>query len=149
MSGRSFFLDDAGVNAVVEYLITFMMAFVMFTLVLTMFNGLFIDGPKDSVTKCQYADIGNDVTAKIVDTYLIAPASGNISTSFETPMTVAGKGYRISVEPGKNSRDKEVLVFSSYSGVKMLITLNGVNSTIPIRGSAFSENITHQIRYDS
>jgi hypothetical protein len=141
--------DDYGVSAVMEYIITFTIAFIIFMFMLLMFNGLFIDGPQKTVSACQFTDIGNDVTAQIVDTYLIAPKSGNISTVFEIPDTVAGKPYTLNIQTSSNGWDKEIMVLSPTNGVSIKTTLNGVNMTVPLSGSTSSQNSVHRIKYDS
>jgi hypothetical protein len=132
-----------------EYLITFVFAFIIFTMMLSMFDGMFIKGPERTVSTIQFADVGNDVTAKILDTYLVAPAVGNVSTVFTMPQTVAGKDYTLEIRTSANGWDKEIIVHSPYSMLNMSVTLNGVNSTIPIVGNTSSMAQSHRVRYDS
>ncbi len=108
--------DDEGVTATVEYILTFIIASGIFALLIMNFNPLFVSTPQDIVTRDQLADIGNDVTTKVIDTYLVLPDNGNITTYFEIPNTVAaGYTYDISIEEmsGKNRLDKEVRVSTS------------------------------------
>jgi hypothetical protein len=141
--------DDSGVTAMLEYLITFVFAFIIFTMMLSMFNGMFIKGPEKAVSAIQFADIGNDVTAKILDTYLVAPAIGNITTVFDMPRTAAGNDYTLDIHKSANGWDKEIIVHSPDNTLSMSVTLNGVNSTIPIEGNTSSMAETHRVRYDS
>jgi hypothetical protein len=141
--------DDSGVTAMLEYIITFVFAFIIFTMMLSMFNGMFIQGPERTVSNIQFADVGNDVTAKILDTYLIAPATGNVSTVFDMPETAAGKDYVLEIRTSANGWDKEIIVHSPYMMLNMSVTLNGVNSTIPILGNTSSLAPAHRVRYDS
>jgi hypothetical protein len=147
--------DTSGVNFVLEYVLTFMIASVLFSILLMMANGLFIQGPETTVSEVQYTDIGNDLTAKIIDTYLVAPVSpdqGNVSTEFDMPDTVAGNTYIVNVEPSTNSWDpwdKDVVVDSNSNDVSITVTLNGVNSTIPVTGNTSSSNLIHRIWYSS
>jgi hypothetical protein len=141
--------DDSGVTAMLEYIITFVFAFIIFTMMLSMFDGMFIKGPERTVSAIQFADVGNDVTAKILDTYLIAPATGNVSTVFDMPETAAGKDYMLEIRTSANGWDKEIIVHSPYTQLNMSVTLNGVNSTIPIEGNTSSLSPGHVVRYDS
>lgn len=141
--------DDSGVSAVVEYILTFLIASIIFSIMLLISYSMFIEGPQKSVEVLRYTDVGNDMTAKIIDTYLIAPRDGTILTSFDMPSSIAGKSYSVSVETSKNGWDKEVLVSSESGDVTMNVTLDGVNSTIPINGSTSSHNSTHNIWYHS
>jgi hypothetical protein len=141
--------DDSGVTAMLEYLITFVFAFIIFTMILSMFDGMFIKGPERTVSTIQFADVGNDVTAKILDTYLIAPANGSVFTVFDMPETAAGKDYMLYILTSANEWDKEIIVHSPHSMLNMSVTLNGVSSTIPIEGSTSSMSPGHQVKYES
>ena len=143
------FFNDSGVTAVLEYIMTFVFAFIIFTMMLSMFDGMFIKGPERTVTTMQFADVGNDVTAKILDTYLVAPVDGEISTGFDMPETVAGRDYQLDIRPSANGWDREIVVHSQYSDQSLSVTLNGVSSTIPVKGSTSSMSDTHIVSYDS
>lgn len=143
------FSNDSGVTAMLEYIITFVFAFIIFTVMLSMFDGMFIKGPERTVTTVQFADVGNDVTAKIMDTYLVAPVTGSITTVFGMPETAAGHDYRLDIRGSANGWDREIVVYSQYSEQNLSVTLNGVNSTIPVSGSTSSMNETHIVKYDS
>jgi hypothetical protein len=146
---RAIHSNDSGVTAMLEYIITFVFAFIIFTVMLSMFDGMFIKGPERTVSMVQFADVGNDVTAKILDTYLIAPVSGNVSTVFDMPERAAGRDYVLDIRTSTNGWDKEIVVHSSYTNLNMSVTLNGVNSTIPIVGSTSSVSPVHRVKYDS
>lgn len=141
--------DDSGVSAVVEYILTFLIASIIFSIMLLISYSMFIQGPQQSVETLRYTDVGNDMTAKIIDTYLVAPQDGYLSTSFDMPSSIAGKSYYVKVNPSKNGLDKEILVSSDSGDVTMKVTLDGVNSTIPISGKTSSQNMTHNIFYHS
>jgi hypothetical protein len=138
--------DNSGVGMIVEYILTFIIASVLFMIILLLSNGL-LEGPQRTVSIIQYTDIGNDITAKMVDTYLIVPENGNVSTTFDMPLTVAGKAYLANVRTSANNDDKEVVVYSPDSGISITTTLNGVNSTIPVSGNTSSLSYTHRIYY--
>ena len=141
--------DDSAVTPMLEYMITFVFAFIIFTAMLSMFDSMFIKGPERTVSAVQFADVGNDVTAKILDTYLIAPANGRVYTVFDMPQTIAAKDYTLDILTSSNGWDKEIIVRSPYSPLKMSVTLNGVNETIPIEGSTSSMTTRHRVQYDS
>lgn len=140
--------NGEGVSAVLEYMITFVIAFILFTIMLTMFGSMFIDGPTKVVSGIQFADVGNDIAAKMIDTYLVAPTDGSVKTRFDMPVTVAGSGYTVKVEP-INSNDVEVEVYSVTSGISRKITINGVHSTIHLNGITTSLSDTHWVWYQS
>ena len=139
---------DSGVSAVLEYLITFVVAFIIFTMVVSMFDSMFIRGPTDAVSQVQFADLGNDVSAKLLDTYLIVPESGNVNTTFQMPDAVAGHSYKLKIT-GNIMGDEEVSVSSTYSSIDTVVTINGIGYTIPISGSTDSVEPIHLISYQS
>ncbi len=140
---------DEGVSMVTEYIMIFIVAMFVFTIFVSSAQSIFVDGPGRMVSRNQLTDIGNDVDTKLIDTYLVAPRNGTISTTFDIPDDVAGHGYvvRLSDAPGQ---DKEVTVHSDrYPEISVKLTLNGVNSTIPIYGNTSSHNAVHTISYRS
>jgi hypothetical protein len=149
--------NESGVTPLLEYIITFVIASIIFSMMLLMSNSLFIDTPQKIASKVQFTDIGNDLTAQIVDTYLIIPDTSannyarvqtqdvSVSTAFDIPRTVAGGNYNVSIKNMGN--DKEIIVYSYSNDVTAEVTLNGVNSTIPIIGSTSSGNTIHRIVY--
>ncbi|MDI6896747.1 DUF7266 family protein [Methanocella conradii] len=140
-------LNNEGVSTTLENIIAFMIAFVLFGILMLMSANIFIDAPGRAVSSVQFTDIGNDITAKLVDTYLIAPDNGTVSTTFYIPMTVAGKDYISNIRDTSNGQDKEVVVYSPYNSVSIAVTINGVNSTIPVNGTTSSLTPTHRIYY--
>jgi hypothetical protein len=144
--------NDNGVTSLVEYILTFTIASILFTIVLVMANSMFIDGPQRTVSRVQFTDIGNDLTAKVVDTYLIVPDPGvsktfDISTKFDIPSTVAGNSYMADIEGIAGTDDNEVSIFSMTNGIYVNVTLNGINPTIPVNGNTSSMGATHRIYY--
>ena len=155
MRNALFLKNESGVSPLIEYIITFVIASVIFSMMLLMSNSLFIETPQKIAQKVQYTDIGNDLTAQIIDTYLIIPdthavskaqtQSVSVSTAFDIPRMIAGKSYNVSI---KNvGDDKEIKVYSYTNDVDAEVTLNGVSSTIPITGSTSGGESLHRIRY--
>lgn len=145
-----FFDDDKGVTSSIQYIITFAISAGIFTLFIIYVNPLFIATPQYIVTQNQFEDIGNGISTMIIDTYLIAPDDGKLSTSFEVPYTVAGNTYNISVmQASTTSQDREVNIVSDSKPQSVRISLNGANSTIPINGTTSSTSLYHGIIYDS
>jgi hypothetical protein len=132
-----------------EFILMFVLAAAIFSIFVMNFNGLFMNQPKYVVATNQFADIGNDVTTKIIDTYLISPDNGSVQTSFEMPNTVAGYTYEVNVKP-VGVDDREVQVYTDQnSDVSVYTTLNGANTTIMINGTTKSTSSLHGIVYHS
>jgi hypothetical protein len=144
--------DEDGVAPTVEYILTFVVASSIFALLIMNFSPLFISSPQYIVTRNQLADIGNDVSTKVIDTYLVAPDDGRITTYFDIPGTVAaGYTYNVSVVQmtGKDQDDSEVSVFTADRSIYVNTTLSGAGLTIPISGNTTSTWYLHDITYDT
>lgn len=139
--------DDRGATSAMEYILTFIMASFIFSLFILNFNSLFINNPQYVVTQNQLADIGNDVSTKVIDTYLVAPNDGKVITYFDIPGKVAaGNTYQIDVV--QSGIDRELSVFTDDHRVCVNNTLNGASITIPIKGSTSSVGRYHYIVFD-
>lgn len=149
MTGLEFSGDERGVTAMLEFILMFVLAAAIFTIFIMNFNGLFQNQPKYIVTTNQFVDIGNDVTTKIIDTYLISPDNGTVQTYFDLPNTVAGYTYAVNVKP-VGVDDREVQVYTDQnSGISVYTTLNGANTTIMVNGTTTSTSSLHGIVYHS
>jgi len=132
-----------------EFILMFVLAAGIFSIFVMNFNGLFLDQPKSIVTTNQFVDIGNDVTTKIIDTYLVAPDDGIVETYFNLPDTVAGYTYQVNVKP-VGTDDREVQVYTDQTpGISVYTTLNGAYTTIKISGLTHSTSLYHGISYNS
>jgi hypothetical protein len=101
------------------------------------------------VTNNQFVDVGNDVTTKIIDTYLISPDNGVVETYFNIPTDIAGFTYEIGVHP-VGVEDREVQVVTSQGGgISVNTTLNGAYTTINMNGTTRSTSMFHRIDFSS
>lgn len=140
--------NHLGVSSVMELTITFIIASLIFSVLIMSFNSLFLETPQYLVTRNQFADIGNSVSTMLIDTYLVVPENGTLTTTFTEPEAVTGSAYQIQIHRS-GSNDREVLVTSGDSGISVSVTLNGANSTIPINGTTNSTDYLHRIEYIS
>lgn len=136
--------DDSGVSSTLEFMLSFVVAAAIFTFFVINLNSL-ISLPKDDVRTNQYIDVGNDVSTKIIDTYLVAPDNGDLRINFNIPRTIVGDSYSISVQ--KNLYDREVRVTSGDGQKSVYMVLNGANSTIRIGGKTNSTDQIHNIKF--
>lgn len=137
--------DDSGVSSTLEFMLSFIVAAAIFTFFVINLNSL-ISLPKGDVRTNQYIDVGNDVSTKIIDTYLVAPDNGDLSINFNIPQTIVGDSYTISVQ--NNLYDREVRVTSSDEQTSVYMVLNGANSTIRIGGETASTDQIHNIKFN-
>jgi hypothetical protein len=82
-----------GVTNLLEYI--FISGTLLILLVVLMFlvNAVFMDGPARTLQYHAFTDIGNGVSTRIVDLYIIAPYNGTIETKFDIPDDVANRDY--------------------------------------------------------
>jgi hypothetical protein len=144
---RSFRNDDKAATSILEFMLSFIIAAGIFSIFVMNFNSLFMAGPRNVVMTNQFVDVGNDVSTKIIDTYLVIPDDGMVATYFDVPDLAGGQPYIITVT--NLSEDRDVMVSSTSGDVNVHITLNGANSTIPINGTTYSTSNIHGIVYHS
>ena len=61
--------NDAGVAALVEYIMISAVLMVLIVIVILLVNANFMQKPADTITYSAFTDIGNGVSTRIVDTY--------------------------------------------------------------------------------
>lgn len=141
--------DESGVSSTLEYMLTFVIASIIFSIFVMSFAPLFLTTPQNVVSTNQYLDIGNDVTTKIIDTYMVAPEDGVLETYFDLPNLVGDKGYQVVIRPvGADSTDEVVSIIVDDRNI-VNMTLNSASTTMRVNGSMNSMNVTHKISYDS
>lgn len=142
--------DESGAVSAVEFLLSFSMAAVIFGILVLSVNGLFLDQSRFTVGVNQFTDVGNDISTRIIETYLLAPDSGNINnctiiTYFDIPQSIEGTTYIININPYEE--DERVNIVSANKLISVNTTLNGAGDTIPIDGNTTSAAKLHMINY--
>ncbi len=141
--------DDSGVSSTMEFMLSFIVAAAIFSYFVINLNNLFMGMPEDTVARNQYLDVGNDISTKLIDTYLVAPDYGDLTVNFDMPEEIVGQAYKVKVEVGdaENIYNREVKIISSDESVSVFMVLNGASSTIPMGGETNSNDAQHVIRY--
>ncbi len=131
---------------------------VMFVVVLLATNFVFIEGPSDNLKYHHYIDIGNGVSTRIVDLYILAPKdehgrrAGNvqIESIFDLPYDVGGKDYWVMLNPVKTGKSQQIIVTdgSQSSNVASNIAIAGIGETMPVMGNTSGSNL-NRIIYNS
>jgi hypothetical protein len=119
---------------------------ILFIVVILQVNTTFMQGPAETLQYNAFTDIGNGVSTRIVDVYAIAPAAGNITTSFPLPQDVAGQDYFVEVYTGATPQDQFILV--SQGSITSNISLAGISSTRNVTGNTTAGGM-NLISYDS
>ncbi len=138
--------NDAGVAALVEYIMISAVLMVLVVIVILLVNANFMQKPADTITYSAFTDIGNGVSTRIVDTYALAPKNGNISSIFNIPDDVAGRGYF--VEIGNSADPITQYVTISRDDIVTNIALAGIGSTMNVGGNTTGSGI-NRISYSS
>ncbi len=109
-------------------------------------NSIFYDTPKAIVTESVYNDLGNEISTKMVDIYIIAPMNGSIDTQFDIPIKIANERYKI--EMIGSSGNQEIIVSSLDSSKNVVISINGIgHSVVNVTGEIYSGTAEHGIRF--
>ncbi|MCM2464988.1 hypothetical protein DIC75_01430 [Methanoculleus sp. CWC-02] len=116
-----------------------LMVVMMFTV-----NAVFMEGPADTLRYHAFVDIGNGVSTRIVDLYVIAPGNGTIATKFDIPDDVAGKGYFVNV--GMTGASQAILV--QGGDIQSRVAIAGIGATKGVSGNTTGAG-WNMIQYDS
>jgi hypothetical protein len=137
---------DAGVANLIEYvMISGILMFLMVVMMLLV-NTNIMQGPADQVSSAAFTDIGNGISARIVDVYVTAPYNGTISTFIDLPDDVAGKDYFVEIGQGITPTNQDVTVSRDYIYSK--VSLAGIGATRGVMGNTTGRGMK-KISYDS
>jgi len=137
-------LSDEGVSDLIEYfLISGMLMLIIIITVLTI-TPVAIYQPSDQLSEYAFIDIGNGVSTRIVDLYVIAPSEGNITTKFDIPDDVIGREYFVVLDQD-NSGD---FVSVSYGNIRREVPLAGIGETLAVFGNTTGHGL-NEILYNS
>lgn len=123
--------SDDGVTNLMEYLTFSGVLLVLLVVVMITVNAVFMEGPADTLQYHAFVDIGNGISTRIVDMYVIAPANGSISTRFDIPDDVAGRDYL--VEATLSGLDQQILL--SSGDIRSRISVAGIGATMGVTGN--------------
>lgn len=138
--------NESGVATMIEYVMVSGILMFLLVLMLLLVNANIMEGPANTLAFTAFSDIGNGVSTRIVDVYVIAPNNGTISTSFDIPHDVGGRGYFVQVGPGDNPVDQNVQV--SRDTITSNVSLAGIGATRGVVGNTTGEGM-NRIVYNS
>jgi hypothetical protein len=138
---------ENAVSLSVSYILLSGISLIFFTTILLTSNDILITGPTNIVIEEQYGDIGNMISTKIMYMYLIAPENGLIETDYRIPTQVGKETYMIKTDLAESDGILEIQSENSDKNVR--VTMNGIASSMPITGIAYSSESSHRISYDS
>ncbi|MBP2133757.1 hypothetical protein J2128_001711 [Methanomicrobium sp. W14] len=118
----------------------------MLTVVMIVTNTSLIENPSNTLKYHSFVDIGNGVSARIVDIYVIAPETGRISTKFDLPDDVAGKDYWVKMDPYLAGASQTIII--TDGSIRSRISIAGIGATRGVTGNTTGSGI-NRITYDS
>ncbi|OPY37334.1 MAG: hypothetical protein A4E35_01249 [Methanoregula sp. PtaU1.Bin051] len=137
---------DDGVSGLIEYVSVTGILMLLFVIMMLSVNSTIMEGPANQLRYAAFTDIGNGVSTRIVDVYVIAPTNGTIVTQFDIPDDVAQQEYFVEIGSTVGSSDQVVEV--SRNTVKSSISLAGIGSTKGVKGNTTGKGI-NRISYNS
>jgi hypothetical protein len=125
--------NESAVANMIEYLMISAVIMVLFIVMLLLVNTNIMEDPANRVIYVSFTDIGNGVSTRIVDVYAIAPDEGDITTHFDIPDEIVGRGYFVELGSDTNSADQDITVSRDY--LKARIALAGIGVSKGVSGS--------------
>jgi hypothetical protein len=123
-----------GVTNLVEYISITGILLLLLVVVLFTVNSVFMQGPGDTLRYYAFTDIGNGMSVRIVDLYVIAPVHGTISTRFLLPRDVAAQDYFVRAD--LSGPDQVIAV--ERGDVSSRINIAGIGATKGVTGNTTS-----------
>jgi hypothetical protein len=133
-----------GVTNLLEYI--FISGTLLLLLVVLMFlvNAVFMEGPANTLCYHAYTDIGNGVSTRIVDLYIIAPYNGTIQTKFDIPDEVASRDYFVEAK----GQGVDTMIEVRRGDIFSSISIAGIGGTRGVVGNTTGRG-WNRIIYDS
>jgi hypothetical protein len=140
--------NDAGVATMIEYILITGVLMVLFIVMMLLVNANFMEGPTNSITYSAFTDISNGISTRVVDTYAIAPSNGNITSTFDIPDDIVGKGYFVEIKTGDTETLSAQVVTVSRNTIASSVAIAGVGSTKKAGGNTTGTGM-NKISYNS
>ena len=136
MSGTRAAGGEEGVTNLMEYISVTSILIILLVVVMFMVNGVFMEGPANTLRYHAFTDIGNGISVRIVDLYVIAPMNGTISTRFLLPRDVAGQDYFVRANITAEGKDQTILV--ERGDIFADVNIAGIGATKGVTGNTTS-----------
>ncbi len=137
-------VNEEGVTRLMEYVIVSGVLLLLMVVMMFTVNAVFMEGPADTLRYHAFVDIGNGVSTRIVDLYVIAPGNGTIATKFDIPDDVAGRGYFVNVAMRGTSQAIQV----QGGDITSRVAIAGIGATRGVSGNTTGAG-WNMIQYDS
>ena len=128
------FGNDTAVANLIEYMMISAVIMCLLIVVLLLVNTNIMEDPANRLVYVAFTDIGNGVSTRMVDVYAIAPETGNISTKFDIPDDIVGRGYFVEVGGSPNIDNPDI------SDQYIRVYRNSITTDIALAGIAASRS---------
>src|SRR5690606_26914166 len=92
-------LSESGVSDLIEYFVISGMMMVLIIITILTITPVAIYHPVDQLSEYAFIDVGNGISTRIVDLYVVSPEEiGNITSKFDIPDDVVGREYNVLIE---------------------------------------------------
>lgn len=125
---------EEAVSNMIEYIIISGMLMLLMIITTLALTSVVIDRPIDQLSEYAFIDIGNGISTRIVDLYVIAPVvpnQGNVTTQFDIPDDVVGREYFVTVQSGPTG--DQIVVYRE--DIQRKVSLAGIGTTLGVAGS--------------
>jgi len=136
--------NESAVSGMLEYVMITGVLMVMFIMVIFAVDLIFISGPAEDLRYHSFVDIGNGMSTRLVDLYVISPSNGTVSTSFDLPDDLAGEDYEVRFE-GLGA-DQNVIITDGT--VISTVSIAGIGATRGVTGNTTGSGL-NRITYNS
>jgi len=137
-------MNENGVSRLTEYIIVTGVLLVLMIVMMFTVNSVFMEGPTDTLRYHAFVDIGNGISTRIVDLYVISPGNGTIETKFDIPDDVAGADYFVEAS-GKGSSQ---MILVHGGNVQSQVAIAGIGATRTVTGNTTGAG-WNRIQYNS
>ena len=139
--------DNSAISMSINYILISSIAIAFFAILVLSLNSILIDTPKAIVKESVYNDLGNEISTKMVDIYIIAPINGSIDTKLYIPQKIANERYKVVMNG--SSGDQEIIISSLDSTGNVVVSINGIGHSLKgVTGEIYSGTTEHGIRLD-
>jgi hypothetical protein len=142
--------SDRGVSNLVEFVLISGILVVLMMVLMLLVNAYIMEGTADKISYAALTDVGNGVSTRIVDLYIVHPTNGTMTTMFDIPDDITDKDYYVEIGAasgttiGTTSQAVEV----SQGDIKSVISLSGIGATKGIKGNTTGRGL-NKITFDS
>ncbi len=135
---------EGGVSSLIEYILITSILLLFIVITLLSVYPVFIERPLYTLTHHSYIDVGNGVSTRMVDLYVISPyvqnKEGLVVTDFDIPDDIAGRGYIVEIMTEEEGTGNDKIIISGDL-LQSEIPIPGIGSTLGLKGRTSSSGL--------